>query len=577
MWKLVIEDDEGKRTLVPLTREDYSIGRQEGNTIRLTERNVSREHGCLRRKSTNGANGSGAVATGAANGSGAAAPGHTNGAAGREVYVIEDRSSYNGVFVNGVRVATSQELQNGDLIQIGDYRLVLSDESAQAVPNDTAVIPIVATDFDVKATIPMSAGLRGQTLTERPNRFVMLVGPNPGVEFPLDRERMTIGRAEDANISVNHNSVSRLHCEVHALEGGRYEIVDKGSSNGVRVNAVELRRSIIEAGDIIELGDVRFKFVGKGQVFVPGPNESQQLTAISDREAELVDSRRRGFGGGYATSIVAAGILGAGVILGAVYLLRERASRHAQDAQAAPLDPEQQLLLEAKKSCTLDDCEIPHSQVTTQLPPESPWRNAPDFHQIEATWADSVLRKADAEEEPAQRRALLQRVIGAPTVDEARRKRASDLLNPTSIAPQDEGTPAVVADKNGSPIAHDAVSALPAVTTAAPPPTTPPPTTRPTATGASVSGSTSTTSATTPSPSGGGGSSASGSSANAKSAANLEKARTAALEGRSSDVRALLEGRVKSGHASAEEVKLVRGACQAMSDMVCLDDIRKRY
>ena len=44
MWKLVIEDDEGKRTVVPLTRDDYTIGRKEGNTIRLTERNVSRDH-----------------------------------------------------------------------------------------------------------------------------------------------------------------------------------------------------------------------------------------------------------------------------------------------------------------------------------------------------------------------------------------------------------------------------------------------------------------------------------------------------------------------------------------------------
>src|SRR3974390_2705015 len=36
MWKLVIEDDEGKRTVVPLSREQYSIGRKDGNTIRLT-------------------------------------------------------------------------------------------------------------------------------------------------------------------------------------------------------------------------------------------------------------------------------------------------------------------------------------------------------------------------------------------------------------------------------------------------------------------------------------------------------------------------------------------------------------
>ena len=187
-------------------------------------------------------------------------------------------------------------------------------------------IPVTTeTGHDVKATIPMAAAFRGQDLTERPSRFVMLVGPTPGVEYPLDRERMTIGRAEDSSISVNHNSVSRLHCEVHALGDGRYEIVDKGSSNGVRVNAVELKRSIIEAGDVIELGDVRFKFVGAGQVFVPGPNESQQLTAISDREAELADPSRRTWGG-YALPILGAGFVGALIILGFVWFLRARAA-----------------------------------------------------------------------------------------------------------------------------------------------------------------------------------------------------------------------------------------------------------
>ena len=47
MWKLAIEDDEGKQTVVPLTRDEYTIGRKDGNTIRLTERNVSREHARL--------------------------------------------------------------------------------------------------------------------------------------------------------------------------------------------------------------------------------------------------------------------------------------------------------------------------------------------------------------------------------------------------------------------------------------------------------------------------------------------------------------------------------------------------
>ena len=51
MLKLHIEDDEGQETIVPIIRDEITIGRQEGNTIRLTERNVSRRHARIMRQS----------------------------------------------------------------------------------------------------------------------------------------------------------------------------------------------------------------------------------------------------------------------------------------------------------------------------------------------------------------------------------------------------------------------------------------------------------------------------------------------------------------------------------------------
>ena len=101
MWKLAIEDDEGKQTVVPLTRDEYTIGRKDGNTIRLTERNVSREHARLIKKKPNG------------DGASASAP-------ASPAIVLEDLTSYNGVFVNGLRVTHAQNLSYGDLVQIGD-------------------------------------------------------------------------------------------------------------------------------------------------------------------------------------------------------------------------------------------------------------------------------------------------------------------------------------------------------------------------------------------------------------------------------------------------------------------------
>lgn len=526
MWKLVIEDDEGKRTVVPLTRDDYTIGRQEGNTIRLTERNVSRAHSRIRRTRANGA------------------PSSADG------FLVEDLQSYNGVFVNGLRVPHTQELTHGDLIQIGDYRIVLQNDAVSAI--ETAQIPVTTTDVEHKATVPMASSFRGQAMTERPQRLVMLVGPTPGVEYPLDHERMTIGRAEDSSISVNHNSVSRLHCEVHALGDGRFEIVDKGSSNGVRVNGVELRRSIIEAGDVIELGDVRFKFVGAGQVFVPGPNESQQLTAISDRDAELVDHSRRGWGG-YVVPVLAAGLVGAALILGIVWFLRSPSAGDASTSggiTALP-DADQALVTEAKGACTPADCEASYQKVTTQLPATSVWRTSPDFDHIIAVWADSNLQKAQAEADVSARRALLSRVASDVKVDAGRRKAANEQLalldepapTPTQLpaAGKDAGTTVTSAVVAPPPPTERPRPPQPHNTTPPPPPPSvaPPPTEKP------------------PAP--------------PRPASVDVSDRAAALirSERYAEAKALLQPRIASGHATDVERHQYRQLCKHLNDSSC--------
>ena len=378
MWKLVIEDDEGKRTVVPLTREQYSVGRKEGNTIRLTERNVSREHARLFKKG-------GSEST--SNGSSA------NAEDGRALFVLEDLTSYNGVFVNGLRITHAQDLAHGDLVQIGDYRIVLQDEGLA----DTIISAI---PDELKATVPSAIAPRGASLLDRPNRLVMLAGPTPAAEFPLDRERMTIGRAEDANISINHNSVSRLHCEVHALGDGRFEIVDKGSSNGVRVNSADLRRGIVEPGDVIELGDVKFKFIGAGQIF--RPTESQQLAVLSDRSGSDPPRGRRGTTAlpmSLFAVVVAAGAAGA-------WVYTRPHEPTAQQSVGAPASPEETALDDAKRLCLQGDCDAAHEKLSA-LPEGSPVRASTDFRDIENRWADQMLAHADAEPDTAKKRALL--------------------------------------------------------------------------------------------------------------------------------------------------------------------------
>src|SRR5678809_1076183 len=105
MFKLVIQDDEGKTTVVPLIRDEITIGR--------TERNVSRRHARILRN---------------------------NG----EVQ-IEDLGSYNGIRVNNARIAERVSLRISDQVQIGDYKLYLKAEGVEQV-DEARTMPIERID-----------------------------------------------------------------------------------------------------------------------------------------------------------------------------------------------------------------------------------------------------------------------------------------------------------------------------------------------------------------------------------------------------------------------------------------------
>lgn len=297
MFKLVIQDDEGKTTVVPLIRDEITIGRKEGNTIRLTERNVSRRHAKISRN---------------------------NG----EVH-IEDLGSYNGIRVNNARIAERVNLRVSDQVQIGDYKLYLKAEGVEQV-DDARTMPIERVDTQTATdimpamapsptpTLPMgvpqtgatppaqapvsAAGLAAnQQLVGSPNRtmvaiadtdpagrpvasaaavaaltapvgygkLVVLSSNFAGKEFELSRPQMIIGRTDENDIVINHRSISRNHAKlVREPDTGRYTISDLQSSNGVRVNGQDYGKVELRRGDVVDLGHVRLRFVEPGEDFV---------------------------------------------------------------------------------------------------------------------------------------------------------------------------------------------------------------------------------------------------------------------------------------------------------------------
>lgn len=519
MWKLVIEDDEGKRTVVHLTRDQYTVGRKEGNAIRLTERNISRDHARLARPRSEG---------GALNGSSS--------------YVLEDLESYNGVFVNGMRISKAQEMIHGDLIQIGDYRVVIQDDALE----EGAGQPTVPDPEDLKATlVPGKVRARGTMLLERPNRFVMLVGPTPGAEYPLDKELITIGRAEDATISVNHNSVSRMHCEIHKLAEGRYEIVDNASSNGVRVNGSDLSRGIVEAGDIIELGDVRFRFVAAGQVFLANASDSQQLAAITDRQADGVLGARKS---SIAPFVLLGLLLGGAAVAGVYFLTRPSAGTTdvvtpaTSDMVAAPSIPEsERILLADARRLAMTNPELAHQKLMQGIAPSSPARATPDFIDVETKWADDVFVRAEREHERDLAIGLLKQVTDSNTVPEAQRSKALQLIQARAV---------------GAPPGASSTPTSPPST----PPTTP--------------GSTKTH-ATIP-PTNPGGTEKPVAPEKPGKATPVDRARELMIQKDYRSAKAVLAPIVASGRGTQEDITVLRSVCKQLGDKACMDDCDKR-
>ena len=228
MIKLVISDNEGSTTVVPLVRDEVSIGRKEGNTIRLTERNVSRRHAELVR----------------ANGG----------------YQLKDLDSYNGIRLNG-QPTKEASVKPGDEITIGDYSILIQEEAA------AALVAPEAAPAEVAALSPMAR-------PASPARIVMLAEPSAGAEFSLpETGQVRIGRSEELDIPINHRSFSREHAEIRCEEGQAF-VRDLASANGVTVNGESVQERALRSGDIVELGQVLLRYVEPGEHYFYDPQEA---------------------------------------------------------------------------------------------------------------------------------------------------------------------------------------------------------------------------------------------------------------------------------------------------------------
>ena len=87
-------------------------------------------------------------------------------------------------------------------------------------------------------------------------------GGRVGESFPIDHDRMTIGRRPDSDVFLDDVTVSRDHALlVHRADG--WHLDDLGSLNGTYVNRRRIESHHLADGDELQVGKYKLTFLSR--------------------------------------------------------------------------------------------------------------------------------------------------------------------------------------------------------------------------------------------------------------------------------------------------------------------------
>ena len=178
---------------------------------------------------------------------------------------VEDLSSQNGVYVDGNSVV-SHRLKGGEIITIGPFNLEVllsvGEPPSSSAHNEKSKV----------AWLDLAAG----SATSK-------------TSYPVPASGAGLGRSTTNDIIVADERASRLHCRIGLIDGV-WRLSDAGSANGVLVNGLKLRSSMLVEGDIITIGRTDYRF--------RAPKNTQGLDSITEKKSADHDlykqKKRRG-------------------------------------------------------------------------------------------------------------------------------------------------------------------------------------------------------------------------------------------------------------------------------------------
>jgi hypothetical protein len=228
MPKMIVSIDGVVIKEVQLTKDRTTLGRRPYNDVVIDNLAISGEHAVFQM-------------------------------AGNDVF-IEDLNSTNGTYVNG-KAAKKQQLQNGDTVEVGKYKIKFVGEAASdgfektmmvksspgglAAPSTFGGPPSVSGGPDTRPAVAPIGGVTGAQASIK-----VLSGAAAGREVPLTKVVTTIGKPGVAVAAITKRQHGFV---VHHVEGA-----GNPSLNGAPIGTDPVS---LKNGDLIELAGTQMQFV----------------------------------------------------------------------------------------------------------------------------------------------------------------------------------------------------------------------------------------------------------------------------------------------------------------------------
>jgi two-component system, NtrC family, response regulator AtoC len=110
-----------------------------------------------------------------------------------------------------------------------------------------------------EATIATNMIVLRRDRAPRQHSLEQIEGEGAPRRIALDQAEIWLGRANDADVHVASQRVSRQHASL-TRRGAEFVLRDNDSHNGVLLNGVKIHSAVLRDGDVIQVADNAFVY-----------------------------------------------------------------------------------------------------------------------------------------------------------------------------------------------------------------------------------------------------------------------------------------------------------------------------